>query len=267
MLPSSQLKGEIFPILETFFKPLGWKYAKMPHRFEYRDEKWVFYLSWSFTRPSVDDYQTLHKEIDDLKRDFNLIAPGRSPIPFSNEDVDMITLKDTRCAYTFTPNIPNGKFGKPEYGELLKSSYGQPINTLQDMDNWIDSIFEYISGTGLDYIEEYKYLPNLLRLLDNEMDEPNRVWNSMMAGGFQRFTDVMLVSQLCSDINREKKLDFVDKVLQDPEWPRIGGETEYWEAFLKILPTIKPRYPHYSKLSEEDLRLFNPPLFKNKIRK
>jgi hypothetical protein len=262
MLPSTTLRTQIYPILENFFKPLGWKYTKMPHSFEYRDEKWVFFLSWSFTRPSVDNYQTVHKEIDDLKRDLNLIAPGRSPIPYSHDGIDIITLKDTRCAYTYAPNAPIGKAGTPEYGELLKSRYGQPLNTLDDLDKYKQSIYQYISGTGMDYIEEYKYLPNLLRLLDNEMDEPNRVWNSMMAGGFQRFTDVLLVAQLCSDTNMEKKLDYVEKVFQDNEWPRMGGETEYWEAFLKILPTIKPRYPHYSTLSEDDLRKFNPPLFK-----
>ncbi|HMR88589.1 MAG TPA: hypothetical protein PKD51_10560 [Saprospiraceae bacterium] len=265
MLPSSTLRTQIYPIIENFFKPLGWKYAKMPHRFEFRNDRWVFYLSWSFTRPSVDDYVTLHKEIDDIKRELKLHVPGLNPITYSRDGFEKFTLKDSRCAYTFTPNIPNGKFGTPEYGELLKSRYCQPINTLQDMDNWIDSIYEYISGTGMDYIEEYKYLPNLLRLLDNEIDEPNRVWNSIVAGGFHRFTDVMLVSQLCSDTNMEKKLDYVEKVLQDTEWPRIGGESEYWEAFLKILPTIKSRYPHYSKLSEEDLRKYNPPLFKRRL--
>lgn len=265
MLPSTTLRTQIYPILENYFKPLGWKYAKMPHRFEYRDDKWVFKLGWSFTDPIVYDYVTLHKEIDDLKRDLSLNAPGRSPIPYSHEGVDMITLKDTRCAYKYAPNAPIGKAFTPEYGELLKSRYVQPLNTLDDLDKYKQSIYQYISGTGMDYVEEYKYLPNLLRLLDNEMDEPNRIWNSMMAGGFQRFTDVMLVSQLCSDINMEKKLEYVEKVFQDTEWPRMGGESEYWETFLKILPTIKPRYPHYSKLSEEDLRKYNPPLFKRRL--
>jgi hypothetical protein len=30
---------------------------------------------------------------------------------------------------------------------------------------------------------------------------------------------------------------------------------------MVIIIFLKPRYPHYSKLSEEDLRKYNPPLF------
>jgi|JI7StandDraft_1071085.scaffolds.fasta_scaffold75952_1 hypothetical protein len=263
MLPSALLKKEIYPVLENFFKPIGWKYSKMPHSFNYRDEKWVFHINWSFTSPYVSTFLILHKEIDILKRDLQLNAPSQNPNTFSINGIDKYILADSSCPYSYTPNSPtSARYGSDKYNELMKSTYGQPINTLQDMDKWIESIYEYISGTGIDYIEEYKYLPNLLRLLDNEMDEPNRIWNSMMAGGMQRFTDVLLVAQLCSDTNMEKKLDYVEKELQNLEWQIMGGEAEYWEAFLKILPTIKPRYPHYSKLSEEDLRKYNPPLFK-----
>jgi hypothetical protein len=262
MLPSTTLRTQIYPILENFFKPLGWKYAKMPHRFEYRDNKWVFNLSWSFTRPSVDTFWILHKEIDDIKREFNLHVPGLNPIIYSTAGFDKFTLCDTRSAYSYTPNMPTVKYMTPEYDELMKNQYGQPINTLQDLDKWIDSIHEYISGTGMDYIEEYKYLPNLLRLLDDEIEDTGREWHSMMAGGFHRFTDVMLVAQLCSDLNMGKKLKYVETVILDPQYPLEEGDVEYWDTFLKILPTIKPRYPHYSKLSEEDLRIYNPPLFK-----
>lgn len=266
MLPSSQLKGEIFPILETFFKPLGWKYAKMPHRFEYRDDKWVFYLSWSFTQPSVHDFIIMHKEIDELKRNLNLSIPG-IPNTFSIKGIDIITLRDSSCSYTYTPSAPLQKWGTLEYEELRKDRYSQPVNTLEELEKWVDGIYKYISSSGMDFIEEYKYLPNVLRLIDCEMDDPTHLWQSIMGFSFQKYTNVLLVAKLCGDINIDKKIDYIETILKNPEITIDEDGLTYWELFKKILKDVKPRYPHYSKLSEEDLRIFNPPLFKDKIRK
>lgn len=206
MLHSSLLKREIYPVLENFFIPLGWKYKKMPHSFNYRNDKWVFDLHWSFTAPFVNTYWILHKEIDNLKRDLQLDAPGQHPQTYSVEGVDKYILMDKRCPYSYAPNAPNTiKYGSDKYNELMKSRYGQPLNTLEDIDKWANSVYEYLSGTGMDFIESNKYLPNFLRLIDEEFAESGILGNSLLAGGFQRVTDVMLVAQLCGDIYIEKK--------------------------------------------------------------
>jgi len=265
MLPSALLRKEIYPMLEKFFKPLGWKYTKMPHRFEYRDDKWVFTLGWSFTAPIVYDYGTLHKDVDVLKRELKLHIPGLNPIIYSTEGYDKFTLADRRCAQTYAPNGPQLPPSNTRYAELVKSRYAQPLNSLYDLDKWIDSIYKYISGTGLDYIEEYKYLPNLLRLLDEDYLESYEMGHPLASGGFRRFTDFMLIAKLCSDNKITAKIKYVEDNLLNPEYPKYEGDEKYWDDFLKILDSVSARYPHYSKLSEEDLRKYNPPLFKRRL--
>ena len=130
----------------------------------------------------------------------------------------------------------------------VKKNYSQPVNTLEELEKWIDSIYEYISGAGLEYIEEYKFLPNVLRLIDSEMDNPNRTWVSIRGGGFQKYTNVLLVAKLCSDTQLGDKISFIEDIVNHPEYPNYDNGMEYWSPFMKVLKDVKPKYLDFPRI-------------------
>ena len=119
------------------------------------------------------------------------------------------------------------------------------IDTEEEVEEFCDWYLGYINGEGADFVQYYSYLPNVLKRMDELLNQGLSWQNGeqgILAGTLDAFFRGLIIAKLCNDpeSNFESKVRFCEKYLYDGtnnEW------LPYYEKLkAEVLPTIEPKY-------------------------
>ena len=122
-------------------------------------------------------------------------------------------------------------------------SHSFEANNLEEIEQGIELIKNYINGDGKLFLDNYLYLPNILKRMD-ELESEGILWQDRKNGGILAGTlDAnfrgLIISKLCNDKNYESKKAIVDLKLEKPNY---ANWKPYYEKLKTVLPSIQPKY-------------------------
>ena len=119
------------------------------------------------------------------------------------------------------------------------------MDTEEQIEDYCNWYLGYINGEGADFVQHYSYLPNVLKRMDELLNQGLSWQNGeqgILAGTLDAFFRGLIIAKLCNDpeSNFESKVRFCEKYLYD-------GTNNKWLPYYEklkaeVLPTIEPKY-------------------------
>ena len=143
----------------------------------------------------------------------------------------------TICDYSVSSDW--GYYGEDSF-DLKRGNWGG-IDAPEAANAYLDWYISYLLGEGLEFLNYYSYLPNVLKKMD-ELDKTNTYWGKEEVGilpwGAVDFIG-LVISKLCNDPKYEKKLERLNAYYSKDE----NEEDLYaFEKLKEILERVEPRY-------------------------
>lgn len=114
---------------------------------------------------------------------------------------------------------------------------------MSGLHEFISNSLRYINEEGAKFVEYYSYLPNILKRMDELVNE-GFFWQyegeGILYGGIDAFLKGLIISKLCNDPNFDAKLADCDERFTGEAYKRWVPYYEKLKA--EILPTIEPKY-------------------------
>ena len=141
--------------------------------------------------------------------------------------------------YDYSISLEWGTYGEDSFD--LKRGYWGGIDTLEAVNAYLDWYISYLLGEGLEFLNYYSYLPNVLKKMD-ELDKTNTYWGKEEVGilpwGAADFIG-LVISKLCNDPKYEKKLERFNAYYSKDE---NEEDLLAFEKLKEILERVEPRY-------------------------
>ena len=139
----------------------------------------------------------------------------------------------TICDYSVSSDW--GYYGEDSF-DLKRGNWGG-IDAPEAANAYLDWYISYLLGEGLEFLNYYSYLPNVLKKMD-ELDKTNTYWGKEEVGilpwGAADFIG-LVISKLCNDPKYEKKLERFNAYYSKEDLPAF-------EKLKEILERVEPRY-------------------------
>jgi len=143
----------------------------------------------------------------------------------------------TICDYSVSSDW--GYYGEDSF-DLKRGNWGG-INAPEAANAYLDWYISYLLGEGLEFLNYYSYLPNVLKKMD-ELDKTNTYWGKEEVGilpwGAADFIG-LVISKLCNDPKYEKKLERFNAYYSKDE---NEEDLPAFEKLKEILERVEPRY-------------------------
>ena len=143
----------------------------------------------------------------------------------------------TICDYSVSSDW--GYYGEDSF-DLKRGNWGG-IDAPEAANAYLDWYISYLLGEGLEFLNYYSYLPNVLKKMD-ELDKTNTYWGKKEVGilpwGAADFIG-LVISKLCNDPKYEKKLERFNAYYSKDE---NEEDLPAFEKLKEILERVEPRY-------------------------
>ena len=143
----------------------------------------------------------------------------------------------TICDYSVSSDW--GYYGEDSF-DLKRRNWGG-IDASEAANAYLDWYISYLLGEGLEFLNYYSYLPNVLKKMD-ELDKTNTYWGKEEVGilpwGAADFIG-LVISKLCNDPKYEKKLERFNAYYSKDE---NEEDLPAFEKLKEILERVEPRY-------------------------
>ena len=143
----------------------------------------------------------------------------------------------TICDYSVSSDW--GYYGEDSF-DLKRGNWGG-IDAAEAANAYLDWYISYLLGEGLEFLNYYSYLPNVLKKMD-ELDKTNTYWGKEEVGilpwGAADFIG-LVISKLCNDPKYEKKLERFNAYYSKDE---NEEDLPAFEKLKEILEHVEPRY-------------------------
>ncbi len=143
----------------------------------------------------------------------------------------------TICDYSVSSDW--GYYGEDSF-DLKRGNWGG-IDAPEAANAYLDWYISYLLGEGLEFLNYYSYLPNVLKKMD-ELDKTNTYWGKEEVGilpwGAADFIG-LVISKLCNDPKYEKKLERFNAYYSKDE---NEEDLPAFEKLKEILERVEPRY-------------------------
>ena len=143
----------------------------------------------------------------------------------------------TICDYSVSSDW--GYYGEDSFN-LKRGNWGG-IDAPEAANAYLDWYISYLLGEGLEFLNYYSYLPNVLKKMD-ELDKTNTYWGKEEVGilpwGAADFIG-LVISKLCNDPKYEKKLERFNAYYSKDE---NEEDLPAFEKLKEILERVEPRY-------------------------
>ncbi len=143
----------------------------------------------------------------------------------------------TICDYSVSSDW--GYYGEDSF-DLKRGNWGG-IDAPEAANAYLDWYISYLLGEGLEFLNYYSYLPNVLKKMD-ELDKTNTYWGKEEVGilpwGAADFIG-LVISKLCNDPKYEKKLERFNAYYSKDE---NEEDLLAFEKLKEILERVEPRY-------------------------
>lgn len=257
MITAIKQRENIVPAILDILSAYGWLHNKTPiDKFTYDTDRYHIAMSARFSDYAPGSYVTnfyiQFKEVVAVFLKLGINPPGYN---LSIDNGNLYTIHDYRFVQKFSPSNMGMTTADIEH---FKDQYGRPLKNSEDLSAWAASVQDYIHHEGKEFIEEYKYLPNVLKQMDSDFSQNgqwNILWGSILNG--------LVVSKLCSDVNYDEKFLYIEnQIFNTPFYhQRHPAWMDFWKEFIEVMEHVKPIYPYYASLNAEDIKKLNPNLF------
>ena len=143
----------------------------------------------------------------------------------------------TICDYSVSSDW--GYYGEDSF-DLKRGNWGG-IDAPEAANAYLDWYISYLLGEGLEFLNYYSYLPNVLKKMD-ELDKTNTYWGKeevdILPWGAADFIG-LVISKLCNDPKYEKKLEQFNAYYSKDE---NEEDLPAFEKLKEILERVEPRY-------------------------
>ena len=143
----------------------------------------------------------------------------------------------TICDYSVSSDW--GYYGEDSF-DLKRGNWGG-IDAPEAANAYLDWYISYLLGEGLEFLNYYSYLPNVLKKMD-ELDKTNTYWGKEEVGilpwGAADFIG-LVISKLCNDPKYEKKLERFNAYYSED---KNEEKLPTFEKLKEILEHVEPRY-------------------------
>ncbi|MEO1049144.1 MAG: hypothetical protein AAFX87_00870 [Bacteroidota bacterium] len=209
----------LLPALKEKLNPLGYEYVQgPPPRFRAVSEELVTWINLELSemahQTTVTNFNICHKVVEDV-----ILQLGELP--------NMSRLDKYTSGKEFFETVVDRE-NKQAFDTTVKG-----INNDDDLVEWKNSIITYITDAGLQFVEYYSDLRNVLKKMDDLAKESDmKAWKHILGGGPTFVFRGLIISKLCGDPGFDVKVKFMDENFA-PEVP------ENWAAaYGNIKPMI-----------------------------
>ena len=236
-MSKAEIKKIILTRLDEVLKPLGYirrvtdgiRYLKATD--QYIDSFCLIPLSdaiegTGFYREHIEVANILFEVARNIQRPYIYI-----------DELRKIKFVFTICDYSVSSKW--GIYGKDSF-DLKRGNWGG-IDAPEAANAYLDWYISYLLGEGLEFLNYYSYLPNVLKKMD-ELDKTNTYWGKEEVGilpwGAVDFIG-LVISKLCNDPKYEKKLERFNAYYSEDE---NEEDLPAFEKLKEILERVEPRY-------------------------
>lgn len=140
-----------------------------------------------------------HQEVEEIM--LNVGVPYNSWVKEKKGKKLLYTFYDGITRYPFTRrNLPIGDTANNEI-EYIESE--------EDVLRWKEALISYINRDGKLFIEEFSYLPNVLRRLNQNSTLETLSYTKILLGRLDHLFRALIISKLCDDPFFQEKLSLV----------------------------------------------------------
>ena len=143
----------------------------------------------------------------------------------------------TICDYSVSSDW--GYYGEDSFDLKLGNWLG--IDSPEAVNAYLDWYIGYLLGEGLEFLNYYSYLPNVLKKMD-ELDKTNTYWGEGKVGilswGAAYFIG-LVISKLCNDPKYDEKLERLNAYYSED---KNEEKLPTFEKLKEILERVEPRY-------------------------
>ena len=230
-MPITKEKKQIlFSITHPYFIKNGYKYlSDLPGNYRKVKLNMVIEMLFDFKNQSDDHVNTLilihFKEVEKIILEIGL--PNYNLSSYYLGEVFFPTILDNLNNVTF--------YQKKSRLDLSK---------VLGFKKWGELIVSYMENEGQDFIEEYSYLPNVLKEMNRLEREGEQNYLKILRGGIDHIFRGLIISRLCNDSDYERKLKKWEPLILMPKYEEWHSS---FEKLKKLLSETKPIY-NISKL-------------------
>ena len=265
-IQKNEIKKMVCKRLDAELKPLGWKVYKGGHFLVYSLDIGNFKISFDFIVPHVSFhggiYNLKFSRIDiTIKEIESYISEciGETLL-CGNSNMGDIDVKTNRYRRTLFD-----KTDLTKYDDFV-------IETEDDANMVVDYFLDYLFGTAKKFVETYLYLPNIVRKVDDFIQNKiswmrnNDEGDIELFGSYDGYFRGLIISKLCNDPLYNEKLDYVElrcKIYEEKNYPHYKDFRRDFERMKEILPTIEPKYSMDSPNEEAEMEKIRAMVAKN----
>lgn len=114
---------------------------------------------------------------------------------------------------------------------------GYDVENQEQLEFFTNWIINYLQTSGKEFIENYSYLPNILKKMD-ELQAEGKYWSEILSGSDNNLFRGLIISKLCNDINYEEKVKYIDSIFYETP----DNWLPYYEKLKLRLNTVEPIY-------------------------
>ena len=265
-IQKNEIKKMVCKRLDAELKPLGWKVYKSGYFPVYSLDIGYFKISFDFIVPHV----SFHGGIYNLK--FSRIDITIKEIEsYISECIGETLL----CGNSSMGNIDvkTNRYRRTLFDKTDLTKYDDfVIETEDDANMVVDYFLDYLFGTAKKFVETYLYLPNIVRKVDDFIQNKiswmrnNDEGDIELFGSYDGYFRGLIISKLCNDPLYNEKLDYVElrcKIYEEKNYPHYEDFRRDFERMKEILPTIEPKYSMDSPNEEAEMEKIRAMVAKN----
>jgi len=130
------------------------------------------------------------------------------------------------------------KFGKKK-SVRSKSFFEMDIQSENDVNEWAIAFLDYIKNDGLDFLNKYTYLPNVLTKIDEIENGGKEYYLDIISGGLDHLFRVLIISKLCNDPKFSDREKYIEGIMSIEKYEMYQY---YFGLLKKELEKVEPIY-------------------------
>jgi hypothetical protein len=224
MLTKKEKKEYVFKRLDEILKPQGYYLVKtgLDPLYVLKENNYIVNVGFNFKDMGQIAFSKIFISIKCVEEIiFEIKKPNQDYSFIDNKKYFLLTVFDKET------KMPDGYYG----------GIGYDVNTQEELEFFTEWILNYLKTDGQKFIENYSYLPNILKKMD-ELQTEGKYWSEILSGCEDNLFRGLIISKLCNDKNYNKKIEYVDSIFYESpdDW------LPYYEKLKEHLKSVEPIY-------------------------
>ena len=113
------------------------------------------------------------------------------------------------------------------------------INNPEDVGKWKEALFSYVENEGMEFIEKYSHIPNILAEMDKIDQSNGHTYTPFILGRIDHLFRALIISKLCNDPKYLERKERFDNIILQQKYEKWHP---YYERLKEKLEMTDPIY-------------------------